>query len=538
LHWRAIGHEQASERRVMAKRVARSHRKVRFGAPALLAMLCVVAAPASGAVGDRVDDTGLQVVRWSWTGSGTTSTGSGADGGASGPDLEAVLAAPAMLSGRTLGEASFSVEVDARPAAFPVTPRPADQLDLAVVVGADPVGTEDPSGDATRAAIVELAAALPAASRFAVIGDDPPRLLTALTADRAAVSAGLRSRGVAPSSLEPALRLAADALAGARRPAVLMAGTGLPDAGYVPNPWPATVPLYAARVGSADATGVPLRNSSGGFTTTRRPATLVGAFDAIAADLSGQYQLRVPALPAGAHDLVVHVRAGDLDAAATIDVRPETGTVVTAPNAPDATLATGALPASPPAAAARRADGTGAGGSSDRGLVALAGVGLLALIAATVALARRSKRLDEPLVHAADETAVAPPAPGATAPDPTARITDPTARITDPTARITDPTARIIGPVLAPPPPGEVVVLTGPADDEGERLRVGTVVRSPADALREVVRRRATVLVIEPGADDPAPLLRAVANHDRASGGYTRVVQVTAGGAVIVLTAR
>jgi hypothetical protein len=65
----------------------------------------------------------------------------------------------------------------------------------------------------------------------------------------------------------------------------------------------------------------------------------------------------------------------------------------------------------------------------------------------------------------------------------------------------------------------------------------GEVVWSPVDALREVIRRHATILVIEPGTDDPWPLVHAVANHDRASGGHTRVVQVSTAGVLIDLTA-
>jgi hypothetical protein len=458
----------------MAQRVARSRQGLCFGALALLVTPVAWAVPA---MGDRVDDTGLQVVRWE-----TTATG-----------LDAVVAAPAMLSGRTLHETSFAVEVDTRPTDFTLTPLLGEQLDVAVVVATDPAATEDSSGDATRAAIVELTAGLPAGSRFAVIGDDPPRVLTPLTADRAAVSAALRTPGVAPATVGSALRTAATALAGARRPVVLMAGTGLPDGGYVPDPWPGGTPLYAARVGSVDGTAVPVRNSSGGFAMTRRPATIVGALDAIAADLSGQYRVTVPTLPADAHDVVVHVRSAEVDAAATIVVRRAVTTTATV--APPATPATGVLPVSPPASAARRADGTGRGGSSGRGLVAIAGIGLVVLAGLTVALARRPTRRGRPA-----------PAAG-----------------------------QIVGTVLAPPPPGEIVVLRGSTAEKDQR-HVGTVVATPADALREVVRRRATVLVIEPGTDDPWPLVRAVANHDRASGGYTRVVQVAANGTVIDLT--
>jgi hypothetical protein len=333
----------------------------------------------------------------------------------------------------------------------------------------------------------------------AVVADDPPRVLTALTAERAGLGAALTTRGVAPASIDPALHVASDALAGARRPIVVMVGPGLPDAGDVPAWWPTGTTLYAVRVEATERSAGELsRNRTGGFSATRQPTSVVSALDTVAVDLMAQYRITVPDVPAGTDDLVIRVRAAEVDSQATIVLAQP----VTA-NAPAGSIATDSLPPSTPAEpveAARLATN-----ESGPPWPALAGVVLLLGLFAAAAMFGRRRR---------------------TAPDHRSGAG----------SRASDPGA--------PTPPAEVTIVLsnrdgphpGPPLGAGSIAGVAQTVSSPEDALREVIRRHATTLVIEPGATNPWPLVRAVANHDRASGGHTRVIQVASTGALIDLT--
>jgi hypothetical protein len=432
--------------------------------------------PAVTAQGARIEPSAMQIVRWSRVGSG----------------LEAIVSLPAVLSGRTVTEASFAVTAGAESVPFTVARLAADQLDIALVVTSFGAPTAQPSDDAIRGAIVEFVAALPPGGRVAVVGDDPPRSLSSLTGDRAALSLALSTRGVAAAAIDPALRLGADAVVGARRPIVVMIGPGLPVAGTVPTWWPDAVPLYAARAEPTErSTGQFVRNRTGGFATTTPAASIVTALDAVATDLLGQYRITIANVAASIDDLVLRVRVADVDSQATIVLAP--GSTRDSPNA------AATLPEASPAVVSDLPDAASEG-SDPPWTAVIAAVLVVALLAGAAVVARRR----DVVAGAVDRR----PSP---APDPG-----------------------------APAPPAEITVVLSARDPAGPEQHAGTdlrqVVRTPADALREVVRHRATTLVIEAGTDDPWPLVHAVAHHDRASGGHTRIVQVSATGTLIDLT--
>ena len=81
-----------------------------------------------------------------------------------------------------------------------------------------------------------------------------------------------------------------------------------------------------------------------------------------------------------------------------------------------------------------------------------------------------------------------------------------------------------------------VVVLVSASSPPREKRSSEHVVHSSTEALREVIRLRATTMIVEDGAPDATALTRALANHDQAAGATTRVLTIRRG-EVIDLTA-
>jgi tight adherence protein B len=284
------------------------------------------------------------------------------------PEITATVGVPA---GRALPPGAFTVTEDGRPVAATVTPLPAEQLEVILVIDTSGSMAGAPLAAAKRSAASFLST-MPASTRIAVVGfGDAPVLASGFSLDRAALASavgGLVARG--ETALYDAVAMAVAQFppaAGTARSIVLLSDGG--DTSSRADLGAAIAALGSGRV-RVDA--VSLRSSEsnaaaldqlagaagGRVAPAGDPAALDAIYRGIATTLSNQYRVSYRSEATGPAELRVAVAAEGFsaEAAATVAAPPARRPAVDAgPPAPPTTVA--ASPTEPRAAAEPAVDG-------------------------------------------------------------------------------------------------------------------------------------------------------------------------------------
>ena len=325
-----------------------------------------------------------------------------------GVDTEVLVSVPRALSGRTLPSSAFTVTVDGSAVATTATRESGRGYDAVLVIETSATADE-PRFVATKAAVVEFVLQLPSESRVAVVASDPPAVVLDYSADRAAVVRAVRELARAPgTSLAAALELAATKNDATNRATIVTAATAadttLPAAALMGNQVSA-LRRAASQLFAVGVVGDPLAQlaaDSGGIARTADVRQLVGAFDAVAADLAGRYRLAF-AVPPDAARLDVRVTAPAASGAATVTLSAGAGKNVGAPS----------TTSPPPTATPGTDNGVSAARSANdesndlSALTVALIIGLLAAGVLIVLLAVRSRRRPQP---ARSPATIGPPA--------------------------------------------------------------------------------------------------------------------------------
>lgn len=401
--------------------------------------------------------------------------------------VDLIVAVPQLLAARTLPTSAFSAAAAERSLQVTASPLGSDDLTVAVLT----TGTTGSSA-AVRAAAVEMIIALPPNVHVSVVGGNPARVLVAAGQPIAAAVTALRDPAAASSDALTAIDVAAQVVRVTPHGSVIAMGAGLPDAATIASTWPSNVTLYANRRDATGAAAEPEPNRTGGLTTVVASGDEVRAFDQVTADLLGRYRLHVSDV-GQASSIHVTVHASDISSSADVALAP-----VLVPAPPTAT--TVVLPSPSPSSLPSPPTVSNVPTTNNSHKSRIGGIAVaLALIAlGAIAVAHRRRRpTDSPAATPAQDLGTPRPQTVAQAP---------------------------------------VVVLVSASSPPREKRSSEHVVHSSTEALREVIRLRATTMIVEDGAPDATALTRALANHDQAAGATTRVLTIRRG-EVIDLTA-
>lgn len=286
------------------------------------------------------------------------------------PEITATVGVPAGLAGRGLPPGAFTVTEDGRPVAAIVTPLPAEQLEVILVIDTSGSMAGAPLAAAKRSATSFLST-MPDSTRIAVVGfGDAPVLASGFSLDRVALASavdGLVARGetalydavvMAVAQFPPATATA--------RSIVLLSDGG--DTASRADLGAAIAALGSGRV-RVDAVGLrssesnapaldQLARAAGGrVAPAGDPAALDAIYRGIATTLSNQYRVSYRSEATGPAELRVAVTAEGFsaEAAATVAAPPARQPAADAAPAPPTTVV--ASPAEPRPAAEPAVDG-------------------------------------------------------------------------------------------------------------------------------------------------------------------------------------
>jgi hypothetical protein len=418
-----------------------------------------------------------------------------------GADAEVLISVPRALSGRTLSADAFTVTVDGANVGSDATRESGAGFDVSLVIETSSSAPEDVFV-ATRAAAVEFVLVQPSGTRVAVYTSDPPALVSGFTTDRSATIKVLREMRQAPGTgLGQAITIAKRSSdpSSSTIIAAATAGEATSSADAIRGVFAQPGAQQVFTVGVLSEALVQLAELNGGFAQRADRAQLVGAFDAIAADIAGRYRLRIP-VGADADKLAITVRTPDGSGAGAISLRPATGK-----RASNGDVETDV-------SAARVADDEGSDDRFPTAVVAIVGcVVLLGLGLAFVWTRRHPTKADtlpRLVTPATAAMVVVPPplAPAASAP--------------------VAPAPPLVAPAASAPPPRlhgyPMTALCNDREVSGLRAALAStgIVVSQAEtmdeALRDVITGRARALYVDGTLADALPLAAAVRQRNEA----------------------